>query len=248
MGDTYVHGGCCWRCGLQSNVLWLGRAGSYIPGWRHQGCLTGTWTQCAERAQTSGTGGGDKKWPNILKWNRILLMIRSTLIRRPSNSWDKAPLSPPNQVKCIDWYLYKSERRYKSYVICLKRNEITFPMWPPLKDKTHHPLCPPWWVSALEVLLLSNLFQNVSIRSRQRGLTSSGHLQTSWEIKEHGQHFTRQSISSFEIDLCLSQSSDMLDMYISKCSNVTSRLTIKCSLCLYCFLRWLVGIVGVTFR
>ena len=31
--DTYVHGGCCWRCGLQSNVPRLGRAGCYIPGW-----------------------------------------------------------------------------------------------------------------------------------------------------------------------------------------------------------------------
>ena len=93
-------------------------------------------------------------------------------------------------------------------VLCLKRNELTFPMWPPMKDKTHHPSYPPWWVSAPEVLLLSNLFQNVSIRSRQRGLTSSGHLQTSWEIT-HGQHFTRQSISSFEIDLCLSQSLDI---------------------------------------
>ena len=23
MSDTYVHGGCCWRCGLQSNVRGL---------------------------------------------------------------------------------------------------------------------------------------------------------------------------------------------------------------------------------
>ena len=57
MSDTYVHGGCCWRCGLQSNVR--GLAVSEVI---YQGGDTHS-RPSAERAQTSGRGGtGDQEW------------------------------------------------------------------------------------------------------------------------------------------------------------------------------------------
>ena len=59
MSDTYVHGGCCWRCGLQSNVRGLAVSEVIYQGGDSHHSLPAS----AERAQTSGRGGtGDQEW------------------------------------------------------------------------------------------------------------------------------------------------------------------------------------------
>ena len=164
--DTYVHGGCCWRCGLQSNVPRLGRAGCYIPGWPLSPAVYpahGTRGQPApvERAESSISPDikqRRRRYEMVRKFE-FLVKVRIIFIF----TWSMALMAWLCQWELKSNFIVSYQRYEWNYYETRYTNtdsELNFGCLWRTKPTAEHPLLyPPWRVSALEVLLLSNLFK-----------------------------------------------------------------------------------------